>query len=89
MELICIGGDIRAENFYPEQIPTENDTLITNHKTGDLYFDEKTKFKSIDIDNFEGDIYYQDKNGCISECYLNSELDDFFAEQIQFVKAIK
>ena len=86
-ELICLGGDVRAENFFPAQIPTEIDTLITTHNTGDLYFDQNTKFASIDVSEFEGDIYYQDKENRIQECYLNSELDEFFSDQNQFIRA--
>ena len=88
MSLLALGGTFdKAENFEPNKIPDENDEIICNPLTGDLYISSNTKFKSLNTNEFGGDIYYDDDENRVHDIYRNYELELFFIEQPQFTRA--
>lgn len=87
MRLLAVGGAMDdLNNFIPAKKPDDNDEIVCNPSTGDLYFTDKTKMENIDLTDFGGDVIYDVEENRIHDIFRNYELDLFFIEQPQFTR---
>ncbi len=57
--LLFLGGNWNeAENFVPPQVPTNEDYVITDPSTKDMFCDIYSTCKGLKLTDFTGDIHY-------------------------------